>query len=305
MQRRQRGFMAIVLVVFLVVFTIMAASIVSMTTSGARGAGDHVNASAALFMAESGIEWAARALFDADDPQSDCQALLGQGSVVNDGGSFSIVDAEYQTGTESCRITSRGLVNPASRTLVGIIPKRILDGDSGGGDDMFDDSGEKFGNSCNPPNVTCEDGALIFHRPGQGGGNPPTDADGDALVSDTFEVGDNVYFTANIEWDGDPSGNLFTVELRNNIAACSVSLPALSSGCGVTGHDLNDQFDIVLLLGDDFSAEDINTVRLLVNWAQNSSNNITLTNGCIGREGHCSGEGSDDPIDDGGWDEDP
>ena len=307
MHRRQQGFMAIVLVVFLVVFVVIAASIVSMTTSGARGAADHVTASSALFMAESGIEWAALELFDTEDPVNDCNELENHPALpvgVNDAGSFDITESFYDEG---CRLTVRGYVAQSQRVLKGRIPDSVLDGDTGGGDDMFDDSEEKFGNSCNSPNVTCSDGALTFNRPGNGGGNPPTDADGDALISDSFESGDRVYFTANIEWDADPSGNFLEVELRNNIASCDLMLPSLSSSaeCTDTASELNDLFDIVLFLGDDFSPQDVNTVRLRLDWAPNSSNHVTLTNGCIGREAHCASEGGDDPVDDGTWDEDP
>lgn len=308
---RQQGFMAIVLVVFLVVFVAMAAAIVSMTTSGARSAGDHVNASAALFIAESGIEWAARELFDADDPESDCDALDGNTgpTAVNGGGSFDITGSAYDSTDGSCRLTSVGTVAQTRRVLKGNIPESVLEGNAGGGDDLFEDSEDKF-NNCNQQNLECQDGSMTFERPSGGGGqgNTNTRAKAGDLITDDFEDGDTVYFTANFEWDGtdDPSGNVFNIELTNNIADCDVSLPALNSSCSApAGDPLYDLYDVVLILGDDFAAGDVSQVDLQVDWGNNLSDWVTLSEGCIGRAGHCAGAGGDDPTEDGTWDEDP
>lgn len=308
---RQTGFMAIVLVVFLVVFTAIAAAIVSMTTSGARGGADHANAAGALFMAESGIEWAARELFDTADPETDCNALAGNTNptVVNGGGSFDITESSYDATDGSCRLTSVGMVNETRRVLKGKIPEGVLEGEEGGGDDLFEDSEEKF-NNCNQKNLGCENGAMTFNRPsgGQGQGNTNTQAKASDLVTDDFEAGDTVYFTANFEWDStdDPTGNRFDIELTNNIAECDVFLPDLSSPCAAQSDDpLYDLYDVVLVLGDDFAADSINQVDLMVDWGGNQSDWITLSDGCIGRAGHCSGGSGDDPTDDGTWDEDP
>lgn len=309
--RKQAGFMAIVLVVFLVVFTAMAAAIVSMSTSGARGGADHANAAGALFMAESGIEWAARELFDATDPEADCNALAGNTTptTVNGGGSFDITESNYDATEGGCRLTSVGTVNQTRRILKGKIPESVLQGNEGGGDDLFEGSDEKF-NNCNQQNLGCEDGAMTFNRPsgGQGQGNTNTQAKASDLVTDTFSSGDVVYFTANFEWDpaDDPSGNTFNVELTNGIANCSVSLPSLYSPCAAPSSDpLYDTFDVVLILGDDFADTGINHVKLSVDWGSNLSDWLTLSEGCIGRAGHCSGGAGDDPTDDGTWDEDP
>jgi hypothetical protein len=308
---RQAGFMAIVLVVFLVVFTAMAAAIVSMSTSGARGGADHANAAGALFMAESGIEWAARELFDTADPATDCNALAANtpATNVNGGGSFDITESNYDTTDGSCRLTSIGMVNQTRRVLKGNIPASVLDGDAGGGDDLFEDSDEKF-NNCNQQNLECQDGAMTFQRPsgGPGQGNTNTRAKASDLITDDFEAGDTVYFTANFEWDTTdvPTGNRFNIELTNNIADCDVFLPDLNSPCAAPGADpLYDLYDVVLILGDSFAADSINQVDLTVGWGNNQSDWIALSEGCIGRAGHCAGEGSDDPIDDGTWDEDP
>lgn len=311
---RQQGFMAIVLVVFLVVFVAIAAAIVSMTTSGARSAGDHAMASGALFIAESGIEWAARELFDADNPETDCNNLSAHAALpiaINGGGSADITESNYDAGDGSCRLTSVGTVGQTVRVLKGNIPESVLEGDAGGGDDLFEDSEDNF-NNCNQQNLDCQDGSMTFERPSGGGGpgqgNTNTQAKASDLVTDNFSNGDTVYFTANLEWDGtdSPSGNVFNIELTNSIANCDVSLPGLNSACSASAGDpLYDLYDVVLVLGDDFSDEDINQVRLSVNWGSNNSDWLTLSEGCIGRAGHCAGAGGDDPTEDGTWDEDP
>lgn len=304
--------MAIVLVVFLVVFVAMAAAIVSMTTSGARSAGDHVNASAALFIAESGIEWAARELFDTANPETDCNSLPSHAMLpisVNGGGTANITQSNYDPTDGSCGLTSRGQVGQTVRVLKGRIPESVLDGSSGGGDDLFENSDEKF-NNCNQGNLDCQDGAMTFERPSGGGGqgNTNTQAKASDIVTDDFSAGDTVYFTANFEWDGtdDPSGNVFTVELTNKIAECSVSLPGLNSACSApAGDPLYDLYDVVLILGDDFAVEDIKQVDVSVDWGNNLSDWVTLSEGCIGRAGHCAGAAGDDPTEEGTWNEDP
>ena len=302
MQRRQHGFMAIVLVVFLVIFVIMAASIVSMTTSGARGAADHVNASAALFIAESGIEWAARELFDTDDPPTDCAALEDQGSTVNEEGSFTIIDAEYQPDTESCRVTSRGLVNPASRTLVGVIPRRILDGETGGGDDLFDD--EDNWNAVGGGNEII-DGVLYIR---QQGSDTARAQDGSGALSDDFDAGDRVYFAANV----DPHAVGLTVTLTfpgppGNYATCAGNQACANIDPGDPGYELLDFYNTVFLLDASVSGsrDNVNQIVMEVDFTQYGVDEVAIANGCIGRWQHCLQAGSDDPTDGGGWDENP
>lgn len=308
---KQRGFMAIVLVVFLVVFVVMAASIVSMTTSGVRSGADHAQAAGALFIAESGIEWAARELFGTSNPESDCNDLAANTSPmpVNGGGTFDITESNYDSSDGSCRLTSVGTVGQTRRVLKGKIPESVLEGDTGGGDDLFENSDEKF-NNCNQKNLGCEDGAMTFNRPsgGPGQGNTNTQAKASDLVTDDFSNGDTVYFTANFEWDtsDDPTGNVFNIELTNGIADCDVALPTLYSTCAADSENsLYELYDVVLVLGNDFADEDINQVNLSVDWGSNNSDWITLSDGCIGRAAHCSGGEGDDPVDDGTWNEDP
>lgn len=295
---RQRGFMAIVLVVFLVVFVAIAAAIVSMTTSGARGAGDHAQASAALFIAESGIEWAARDLFDTDDPQADCNALAGNTgpTPVNGGGSFDITESAYDSGDGSCRVTSVGTVGQTRRVLKGKIPENVLEGNTGSGDDLFDDeSAWKGGNN------EVEDGVLYINKQGSNEAH----ANGDEVLTDDWQAGDAVYFAANV----DPHAAGLTVRVRfpgnpNNHAVCSGGDPCASVD---PNNPLHDSYDTVWLLSPNVSgsADAVNDVRIEVDFGEYSVSQVAIANGCIGRVSHCQGAAGDDPTEDGSWDEDP
>lgn len=306
-RHEQQGFLAIVVAIILVVVVAMGAAMFAMSTSGNRGAGDHALSGKALFLAESGIEWAAKELLGADDPQADCEGLAGSGPFNLPGGTFEIRDANYDATDENCDVVSRGTAGDAIRTISGTIPKSIIDG---GGGSVFDDADEKF-NNCGQANLECQDGAMVFKRPsgggGGGGGNTNTNAKGSDLITDDWDTGDVVYFTANITWDADPAGNVFDVTLKIQGQAdvtCSVVMSSLSSPCAApAGHSLYDQYDIVLQMGSTFDETDVKNVELSVNWATNPSDRVTLADGCIGRENHCSG--TSDPTEDDSWDENP
>lgn len=302
----QMGFLAIVVAIILVVVVAMGAAMFAMSTSGNRGAGDHALSGKALFLAESGIEWAAKELFGADDPQGDCEGLAGSGPFSMPGGQFRILGSAYDTTDENCDVVSRGTSGDAIRTISGTIPKSIIEGGGGG---LFDDSDEKFQN-CGQKNLECEDGALVFKRPSGGGpgqGNTNTSAKAGDLITDDWDVGDTVFFTANIGWDADPTGNVFEITLKIQGQAdvtCAVGMPGLNSPCAApSGNSLYDQFDIVLDLGNTFDEADVQSVELQVDWATNPSSEVTLSDGCIGRANHCSG--TSDPTEDGSWDENP
>ncbi len=182
---RQKGLLAIVVAIILVVVVAMGAAMFAMSISGNRGAGDHANSGRALFLAESGIEWAARELLGTENPEDDCNALGGSGPFNMPGGTFRILDSTYDATDENCDVVSRGTVGDVIRTISGTIPKAIIEG--GGGSD-FDDSDEKFKN-CGQANLECQDGAMVFKRPsgGAGVGNTNTSAKGSDLISDDWE----------------------------------------------------------------------------------------------------------------------
>jgi hypothetical protein len=328
--RRQQGFMAIVLVVFLVVFVVIAASIVSMTTSGARGAADHVTASSALFMAESGIEWAARELFDADNPQADCEALEAQSREVNDGGSFEISFAEYRTDSESCLLTSRGSNGAAIRTLTGVIPKQILEGGAEGeGDDIFDDPGlweesdfQGFNSDPFPG-----DGVLYLNRNASCRGptvhtvRSESESNIETMLSPGFSASDEIYFATNrIVSTQAPNAQCQAGDSRLRVAleladgstrACEWFMIAgtLSpSNCVPDGApaSLTDEFELVMDLGSGFASTDVVAISIQALWG-GGVYSIELSDACIGNSNGCAKGGlvGDDPVEEGSWDETP
>lgn len=305
-KRAQHGFLAIAAAVILIVLAAMGAAMFAMVSSGTRGAGDHALSARALFLAESGIEWAAKDLFGTDDPEADCNGLAGSGPFTMPGGTFQILNSSYNASEGNCSVTSRGSVGGVLRTISGVIPKSIIEGGGGG---LFDDSEDDF-NNCNQQNLECQDGAMVFQRPsgGPGGGNTNTQAKGSDLINNDWTAGELVYFTANFDWDADPSGNVFTIEIKlqgGGTRTCTVNLPSLSSGCAApSSNPLYDTYDVVLEVGNSYPDEDINSVSLSVNWGSNPSNEVTLADGCIGTEEQCSGAASD-PAEDGSWDENP
>lgn len=312
--RHQRGFLAIVLVVFLVVFVAMAAAIVSMSTSGARSAADHVQGSAALYLAESGIEWAAREMFDVNDPQDDCEALAGASNTVNASGSFTITAAQYfdDDDGEACRVTSVGAVAPASRTVSASV--RIFTG-SGEVGSIFD----------NPPLWTTgpnpfgnvSPGVLTLNRnsPCAGPGSTFASA-GPGVITDSFNPGDVVYFAADFFLDrGNPAPGVsilrITIEHDNGVAQCNIDISSpFTSPCAANAGDpLYDAYNLVLKLGDGFGATQINSVHIEADWEVAPGSpacDIRLVDACIGRQSHCLGfEPTSDPVIEGSWDENP
>jgi hypothetical protein len=319
--------MAIVLVVFLVVFAVMAAAIVSMSTSGARGAGDHAQASAALFMAESGIEWAARVLFDGNDPPSDCSGLQGQSQTVNDGGGFTITSAEYLAGGGDepplCRVQVTGANGPTRRVVSASIP--IGGGEAAEGS-IFDDPGNWSVSEPGFVTVFPGDGRMRFNR-NQGCGGPDssiTSASPGAvadMLAPGFGASGAVYLLANFDLDTSCGGSGArlrfrithsggTVEQCDWIMTSGVVTPA---GCldASAPPALTDQYDLVIRLGADYASSAVSEIRIASIWEAGAGNGgirqVEVHDACIGTASSCMEGGlvDDDPVDEGSWDETP
>lgn len=298
----QQGFLAIVVAIILVVVVAMGAAMFAMSTSGNRGAGDHALSGKALFLAEGGLEWAAKELFGADDPQADCEGLAGSGPFPLPGGDFRIIDAVYDNTEVTCRVTSRGTARNAVRTVAGTVPRSIILG----GGSIFDEQGAWTHQRTSFP----EDRVLRMEsNPACQGNSRATVDDPSLVLTDTFQVGDQVYFVTGFE---PVQGNLnlsdLEVILETGIANCTVSMtsPGTSPCSAPPGHDLYDFYDIVLDLGNGFGAGDVDEIRLIAGWSSPPGPSgqcvIELSDACIGREGHCTPGGSD-PVDD--WTEVP
>lgn len=292
----QRGFMAIVLVVFLVVFVAIAASIVSMTTSGSRSAADHVNASRALFMAESGVEWAALELLDSEpDEDFACTKLAGSGGSVG-GGTFQ-VDHSIYVEDEGCDVKIFGFYNNTKRVLEGRIPESVLDGDTGGSDSIFDN--EDDWNAAQGQNEII-DGVLYIRQQGSDSSRAQDGADS---ISDEFLENDIVYFAANVSPDA--SGLTVTLTFKSGGQDMSCTLGETCSSVD-PGNPLLNSYDTVWNLGPaSRDKADVNHIVIDVDFGEYSVSEVAIANACIGRQDFCEGQVVSDPVDDGSWNENP
>lgn len=301
--RGQRGFLAIVVAIILVVVVAMGAAMFAMSLSGNRGAGDHALSGKALFLAESGLEWAAKELFGADDPQADCEGLAGSGPLPLPGGEFRIIDAVYDSAEVTCRVTSLGTSGNAVRTVAGTVPRSIILGAGS----ILDEQGAWTLNRASFP----EERVLEMRsNPSCRGANSTAIANNAAQVlTDAFEVGDQVYFATGLEHlQGSPGASQLRIVLETNIRTCEVTIasPGSSPCAAAPGHSLYDFYDIVLDLGNGFGAGDVDEIHLEADWdgvtPPQGQCVIELSDACIGREAHCT-PGDSDPVDD--WSEVP
>jgi hypothetical protein len=303
MRGKQRGVLAIVVAIMLVVVVAMGAAMFAMSTSGNRGAGDHAQSGRALFLAESGIEWAAKELLGADNPEGDCNGLAGSGPFTMPGGTFRIIDAVYDDTAITCRVTSRGTVGNAVRTIAGTVPRTIILGSGS----IFENEGAwdlQWAQFVEPlvlemrSNPACQNQSeAVVETPSQ-------------VLSDSFEAGDQVYFATGFEVvTGDVSISTLEVVLEG-AASCTVPMatPGTSPCAAAPGHPLYDYYDIVLDLGNTFGVPDIDSIELIAQWktvpgpGPPSECAVRLSEACIGREAHCT-PGDSDPVDD--WSEVP
>ncbi len=309
---RQQGFMAIVLVVFLVVFVAMAAAIVSMSTSGARGAADHVQASAALFMAESGIEWAAKRLQDVGDAEAYCDdSLQGAGGSIEGSGGFQVLESNFVAGgdeeNDGCRVRIRGTSGSASRVVAARVP--IMTGD-GEFDSIFENANAwedpQFGGFVQP-------GVMEIRRNPQCTGPNPTNpgsADG-SVITDPFTAGDSVYFVTGFDLvDGTPPAGAAWVRVSVTHAGgtvqCDIDMAQGDSACSAdASNPLYNVHDVVLELGSGFAATDVTEISLRGFWGGNACS-VYLSDACLGRQSSCLGfETTDNPVSEGSWNEAP
>ena len=112
---RQRGSLMIVVVILIVVVSLMATTLTFLVVEDARSAADYLNASNALFVAESGIERGVRQF-------SINNSYTGEGPTTFGAGTFTI--NVYTTDIAGAalpitdrRINSKGIVGGAARTI--------------------------------------------------------------------------------------------------------------------------------------------------------------------------------------------
>lgn len=314
--------MAIILVVVLVVFTVMAASIVSMSTSGARGAADHVNASAALFLAESGVEWAAKQLVESDDFEDCCDdSLQGSTGSINDSGGFQILESDFveadDDSSDFCRIKVRGNSGTASRIISASVQKPSAEGAEGS---IFDDPADW--NTVDVPGFASGslfpgDGVLFLRRnDGCAGRDYFVSVPDPASMLGNFSAGEEIFLATNHDVDascgGPPTADSslrFQVFLSDGSSIqCDWAMVAGTTTCPapMAPSELTEEFDLVLALGNGFAATQVTEIRVRTLW-NNRVFSVALSDTCIGSTASCleGGMTGDDPVEEGSWDETP
>lgn len=303
----QRGALMIAAIILIVVFAVLGLSLLSLHSTQRVTASDHFAAARALYLAESGLEWAARELFGTADPQADCEALVDENPVTLGAGSFQFTEAVYDAGNVTCSIISVGDVGVTRRRVTGAIRREVLEGTSGGiGETLFSDEGAWQGGG---ENINFDNGSIIFDRPGSPGkGKPPAQAiEAENVITDDFQVGDDVYFTGNFSYDGTMGGSVFFIEIDLDTKppqtiSCTVDLETLTSPCGAV-NELNEHYNVVLFLENNFSPAMVDRVRVRVDWDGGTSQQLRVDDACIGRISHCMPDSGGDPVDPESWEE--
>ena len=309
-----QGGMLIAVVIAMMILGAIGAGLAALVSTGARSSAGHSLSIQAFYLAETGFEWAAAELQKSYDNgmqwQDACQALNHDPQPVEDKGYFSVTGSG--PANDACQLTVLGWTGgpdpenaSASRRLDGGIPKQIITGQTGPGDNIYDDGGNWQGGGAN---VDFENGAMRLQRPGgQGQGNTNTRANATDILSEDFTSGQMIYFVSGIGWDALPANEEFIIELQMQGQAdieCVVQLPSLSSPCTAPSGPLDDPYDLVLELGENINAADINRIIVKIDWGTGATDEVVLENGCIGTEGHCLGNSEpQDPVDDGTWQE--
>lgn len=307
---KQAGATIIAAIVVLVVFAVLGLVLLSMHTTQRVTASDHFSSMRALYLAESGLEWAARELFDAADPLADCEALATAPPTTLGAGSFRIDEAVFDPDDTVCRIVAIGTVGDTERHLTGAVRRAVIIGIAGDdAESIFDNDGAwKSGGGTN---INFDNGAIVFSRPGAAGKGKaaqPSQTEATDVITDNFAVGDRVYFVGNFSADGTTTNDTFTIEVVHADPAqsvtCVVVLDTLASPCFETGTILDEDYQVVLFLSDAFDVADITQVRVRVDWSgDGTANEVRLENACIGRVEHCTPPGDGDPIEPDTWEE--
>lgn len=321
MAQQSRGSALIPVIIAIMILGAIGAGLASLVSSGFRSTADHSLSIQALYLAESGFEWAAAELQEVHGQGSEweetCNNLSSdyEPQQIDDAGYFNIIESGVTTGPRACKIKILGLTGDsepadasASRRLEAKIRQGVIEGSAESESNIFDNENDWSGVGAN---VNFEDGAMILERPGggqgKGGGNTNTKADGRNIIEEQFESGDTVYFAANTGWDDTPVDEVFSIDLKINGQSdinCDMNLPSLDSDCSVTSGPLDDEYNTVLKLGDNINAENIEKITLEVDWGGGDTEEVILENGCIGTEEYCLGNTEpQNPVEDGSWEE--
>lgn len=139
MNNSEHGSLLISIIIAMIVISALGAGIASMVTTGVRSSTDHSLSIQALYLAESGFEWAGKKLREHDNNEESWEVYCsddlkqdGEDMHLNDNNYFIILSAN--NSTNGCTINALGWVGSgnkgnalASRRINGEIPKDFIE----------------------------------------------------------------------------------------------------------------------------------------------------------------------------------
>ncbi len=310
MRYSEKGSLLIAIIIAIVIVSALGAGIATMVTTGVRSSTDHSLSIQALYLAESGFEWATSKLREHynstgswEDYCSNNLANAGTNISLSSNKYFTILSAV--TLSNGCSIKILGWVGNsnkekdlASRRLEGMIPGWFIQGSVPPTNNMFSGGDDDWKQSTGK-NVKFSEGQVIFKKPGKGKGqgskaqtNAPTN------VIQDFGSGEHVFFGAYVKDLENISSHDFDLTVGpGKIAECSISFNGtskLTSDCGnanIPANPLSDMlldYNLLMYLGNDLHSENFGFLRLTLDWDQGNPNEVVFEYGCLGPSSICS-----------------
>ncbi|MFO7859513.1 MAG: pilus assembly PilX N-terminal domain-containing protein, partial [Ectothiorhodospiraceae bacterium] len=167
--RNQRGAVAIIAVVMLLVFAVGGATIATLTSTGARTGAEHRQGVQALYLAETALEWAANRLAQAPDDDFDeaCNNLAGEELAIGQSGATGARIAEAGIDGDDCELLilagapSLSGTETDSRRRLEVAVGRNVGNPGGGGGNPVADPGNWSGKTCKG-SQSCSNGSITF-----------------------------------------------------------------------------------------------------------------------------------------------
>ncbi len=305
----QEGSLLIGALVVLLLFSAAGTAVMTLGSTRSATAADHYQGNQALYVAEAGLEWAAREFLNGyeDDVEAACDQIDGTTRNVS-GGVFVIAaayDEDPTEGDEWCLVTAVGHVPdadaPASqRRLRTRLDTQFVNNSSGGPDpedNVFGDE-SNWNNMCGP-HVHCDGGTVTFSKNNNQDSLQSSGNSGDLAADDAFGSSDEVYLVLAVG-----AGEL--TDFGMNRVPPSQGPPNNWTWSNVD-HRADSLFEdlgtgvVAIRLGDGYTPEELNGQSQLEFEIEWNGDSITVDYACVGSqawlEANCSGGGSNKPGD--------
>lgn len=312
----EKGSLLIAVIIAIVVVSALGAGIATMVTTGVRSSTDHSLSIQALYLAESGFEWARAHLQGSTNFEVDCIALQNNPSLPVDLYNQRHFDVKSSiNGSGNCTISSVGWIGSndksnslSSRRLIGTILKSDINTNSTPIDFSNDTQKNIFADENTWEGTQShtdfrDDGSIVFSQNSQKDQlNRSKSKNISQLIPEDreniFDENDTIYLVMYL--DSSDLGKLSDFGLNK--------LPPSNNNFDWTNNDINSfgsYKSVYINLGSGYTAEDINeqpNLSFFIEWSQNS---ITVRFACIGKISTCQIEYNNDishnPVNDVTW----